>query len=374
MSASRMPPMSSSSPLAGLLAGLLLVSAAHAAEGTETGAVVFGPPAPPLAVESLLDGPRLTVEYETVEHEIIEHDAAAHDPIDLDVRPSIVRYQAAFISPRRMLLDRRGDLLIADWGAGTVVRLDADGAPSILVAGLDEPAGLALDDYGNLYVAQHGGGMLKSGSILKVAPDGMHSLHAAGLGGPTDLAFGPDGMLYVAAFHDDAIVRIDADGMIGVVADDIPGPAALVFDDDGALFVASSTSGSIFRIGPMSERHEHARGLDVPSDLAFDSKGHLIVANYGGNMLSYVDRQGSVRPFAVVPKGTIGHLFDRDDNLVLANWDQHYLMKVITAVTIPCPHCGRQVPVRFRPKPESMPPMPPSPLSSPMRQPEPPAI
>ncbi|MEX0702843.1 MAG: NHL repeat-containing protein [Planctomycetales bacterium] len=323
----------------GLLAILLAAAPANGATGEAASAA---PTPPPLATADPTgrDG---------------EQASTAHEPIDLDVRPSIVRYEAAFISPRRMLLDARGSLLVADWGAGTVFKLDADGTPSIAATGLDEPAGLALDDYGNLFVALHGGGMLKSGSILKVAPDGMHSLYATGLGGPTDLAFAADGTLYVAAFHDNAIVRIAADGMIDVVANDIPGPTALAFDAEGTLYVASSTSGTIVRIGMMGELTVHARGLDVPSDLALDSKGHLIVANYGAGELSYVDRHGNVRPFAVVPKGTIGHLFDRDDNLVLANWDQHYLMKVITAVTVPCPHCGKSVPVRFRPKPQTGP-------------------
>ena len=55
-----------------------------------------------------------------------------------------------------------------------------------------------------------------------------------------------------------------------------------------------------------------------------------------------------MQKFAIVPEGTIAIDFDADGNLLFVNWDGQYLMKVITQLTVPCPHCGKAIPVRLR--------------------------
>ena len=274
-----------------------------------------------------------------------------HDPIVIDSRPIVSRYDVTLLRPRRALLDPAGDLYVADWGAGVVMRITLDGRATLVADDLDEPAGLARDPSGNIYVSTHAGGMTNAGKIIRISPTGEQSIHASGLTGPTALAFDPMGDLYVANFHDNSVVRIDANGNTLVVAADIPTPAALVFDDAGMLYAVSSTEGTLFRIAPsMGEATVVCRGLPTPSDLATDPQGHLIVANYGGTELLFVNERGEPRTFATVPKGTIGLQFDPDGNLLLVNWDLQCVMKVTTQLSVPCPHCGRESPVQLRAK------------------------
>jgi sugar lactone lactonase YvrE len=273
-----------------------------------------------------------------------------HTPIDIDARPIIEKYRVPLVHPRRLLLDRLGNILVADWEAGTVVKVDAEGKSSIVVDGLIEPAGLAHDAMGNLYVSQHSEGMTKSGSVVRISPEGEKSVFAAGFSGPTALAFGPMGDLFVANIQDATISRVTPNGDTSTFVSEIPSPGALAFDKAGFLYAASSTDGIVFRINPMGDVGLLARGLQVPSDLCFDNKGYLIVSNYGGTELTYIDAKGNTRMFAAVPKGTIGHAFDALGNLVLVNWDQQYLMKVTTHLAVPCPHCEQKIPVRLRRK------------------------
>lgn len=273
-----------------------------------------------------------------------------HMPVDLDARPIVARSKIALVRPRRILVEPDGQLLIADWGAGTVVRVSADEKATILATNLNEPAGLARDASGNIYVSTHGGGMIHSGAIHKISAMGGQSVFVNGLTGPTALAFDPSGNLCVASFDDDSVLRISPMGQVTIVADDIPAPSALTFDAAGSMFVGSSTDGCIYRITSMGAVTLFARGLQVPSDLAVDPEGHLIASNFSGTELSYVDGKGQLAPFAVVPKGTIAHAFDAAGNLVLLNWDYQFLMKVTMQLSVPCPHCGKSIPLRLRPK------------------------
>jgi DNA-binding beta-propeller fold protein YncE len=274
-----------------------------------------------------------------------------HAPVDVQARPMVSRFAVALMRPRRLLVEEDGRVIVADWGAGTVVEVDPDGQATVLATGLDEPAGLARDAFGTLYVSTHAEGIAGEGAVVRLAGGSMPLPFVEGLTGPTDIAFGPDGYLYVAAFHENTVLRVAPEGGLIMIAATVPSPAALAFDPAGLLHVASSTDGAVFRLLPMGEVELVTRDLHMPSDLAFDPEGHLIVANYGTRELSYVEPLGRTRTFAVVPEGTIALDFDADGNLLFVNWDGQYLMKVTTNLAIPCPHCGKPIPVRLRESP-----------------------
>ncbi len=278
----------------------------------------------------------------------------SHQPIDVSSRPIVSRIKLPLIHPRRLLVDAEGNLVIADWGAGRVLWIDSNGGRTVLADGLDEPAGLASDSEGNIYVSTHAHGMPEAGTIVRFTPMGEQSTFASGLTGPTALAFDARGVLYVANFHDDSISRISADGQTALFAEGIPQPSALVFDAGGTLYVASSAAGAVYRVSPQGDVRTLATGFSVPSDLGLDRDGHLIVANYAARELTYLQVDGHTRRFATVPKGTIAFIFDRDDNVLLANWDHPFVIKVTSNIYIPCPHCDKQIPVRLRGKPDAI--------------------
>ncbi len=287
-----------------------------------------------------------------------------HLPVDLDARPIVRRYKVSLNRPRRVIQAPAGAILIADWADGTIVKVDADGDATLLATELNEPAGLALDRSGNVFVANHGGGMMQQGSIVKITTAGDVQLFAENLNGPTALAFDPQGDLFVSEFHGNRILRITPAGIAHVVVENIPTPAALAFDINGYLYTASSTEGTVYRISQMGNVELLARGLAVPSDLTFDPQQHLIATNFGGTELTYIDPMGGTKTFALVPKGTIGIQFDPAGNLIFVNWDYQTLMKVTTNLSIPCPHCRESIPLRLRPRQKPKPKTGPEPESS----------
>lgn len=296
----------------------------------------------------------------------------SHQAIEVDSPPIISKLTGELLRPRRMLVKPNGTILVADWGAGTVISISPKGKSKIIAQDMDEPAGLAMDSVGNLYVAAHAQGMNKEGAVYKITPDGMKSEYAVGFNGPTALAFDTQDNLYVANFQDNTISRVNTSREVSTFVANIPSPSAIVFDADGNLLALSATEGTIYRIttmaeGSMAEVSVFARGLSAATDLTYHPDGHLIAVNFGRAELVHITPRGQVKVFAFVPKGTVTAGFDRDSNLLVGNWDDHTLLKITTNLKIKCPHCNTPIPIRLRVRPKKLPPTPPPSSPEPMQ-------
>ena len=97
--------------------------------------------------------------------------------------------------PRGVLIDRSGDLYAVEQGAGTIVKIAADGRVVRITKGLDDPHDLDTDSNGNLFVADTG-----NNRVAIVAPSGSVETYLSGLRGPVDLAFSPAGELLVCEY------------------------------------------------------------------------------------------------------------------------------------------------------------------------------
>jgi hypothetical protein len=274
-----------------------------------------------------------------------------HAAIDLDLPPIVSRLRLPVSQPRRAIYSPDGALYVADWAAGTVCRLAPDGHVETLARGLFEPAGLACDASGDLFVAAHAGGVPELGSVLRIRADGVTDVVAEQLTGPTALAATSDGRLFVASFRAGTITRLDPDGASAIVAAGLAGPSALALDREGRLYCACSTDGTVLRLGENGPPETLARGLASPSDLAFDAEHRLVAVCYASGELMYVTSDRTHRPYAVVPAGTISVAFAADGNFALVNWDDASAVRVVTTSAILCPHCGASIPLRLRQAP-----------------------
>jgi sugar lactone lactonase YvrE len=214
----------------------------------------------------------------SVHHSVV---AGATVPGLQDARGS----QARFADPYGVVIDRAGNLYVADAGDNNRIRKIAlDGSVTTLAGGAEgfadgagaaaafhTPSGLAIDRAGNLYVADTG-----NNAIRKVTPEGVVSTIAGGAGagwrdgagraaqfnGPLGVALDAHDNLYVADTNNDRIRRIGPDGTVTTVAGSTPGnfdgaaaqalfdtPAAIAVDHQGAVFVADTGNGSVRRLG-----------------------------------------------------------------------------------------------------------------------------
>lgn len=204
--------------------------------------------------------------------------------------------------PVDVLLDSRGNLLVADSGNHRIRMIDPAGRVTTMAGGdmsgdLDgpaqgdgmaqfvEPRGLALDGAGNLFVAD-----LSNNRIRKIGRNGIVTTVAGtGVAGSMDGAGGRNG---VAQFD---------------------GPTGVVLDDAGNLYVAEANSHAIRKIAPdgtvstfagkgmqsglVNDRGGAAR-FNGPRSLTRDAAGNLYVADTDNHCIRKIDPAGSVSTFS----------------------------------------------------------------------------
>jgi sugar lactone lactonase YvrE len=215
-----------------------------------------------------------------------------------DHRPAV---SAQLNWPTGVAIAPNGDVYIADILNDRVRRIDHDGiittvagtgepgfmgdhGPAVL-ARLDWPGGLAVDDAGNLFIADTG-----NHAIRKVAPNGIITTVAgnglegyAGDGGvavdaelayPTGVAVGTDGSLYIADYFNSVIRRVSSGGMISTVA----GNGTVGFSGDG---------------GPAT-----LAALGMPGSITVDAQGTLYFTDNCNNRIRRVTPDGIISTIA----------------------------------------------------------------------------
>lgn len=188
-----------------------------------------------------------------------------------------------------------GTAYVSDVKHGVIFKVDPTGSASLMVAGLLGPSGLALDG-ADLLIAEEG-----AGRVLRVTPAGAQSVLAEGFRTPRWLAVGHGGTIYITAHRllgqdgadpDEAKVIVARDpstGELSEVATDVHQLGALSLDGT-ALFAAArwveglpQAQGVIARyplhsdgrLGPPT--YAVSRGLKDPQGLVLDRLGALYV-------------------------------------------------------------------------------------------------
>ena len=256
---------------------------------------------------------------------------------------------ASFNTPSGLAIDKKGNVIIADTSNNRIRRLAVDGQVTTVAgdgeagindgpasaARFDGPIGVAVDDRGNIYVADS-----YNDCIRRIAGDGSVSTLAGSPGQgfvdgsspvakfdtPCGLAVDREGNLFVADTGNDAIRKISPAGEVTTFAGGKRGrrdgngteaafnqPTGIALTHDGYLFVSDAGSGSIRRITPQGEvatyagaslpagdmENGHPR-LNSPSGIAVDRQGEVFVCD----AQSYVIRR--ISPRAPKPTGASG--------------------------------------------------------------------
>jgi sugar lactone lactonase YvrE len=212
--------------------------------------------------------------------------------------------QAGFSDPFGVVIGSDGTLYISDAGdsnrirkltrEGTLLTVagEKEGFADGIPASFNTPSGLALDDEGNLYVADTGNNRIRKvtteGVVSTVAGNGSAGYvdgpaSSAEFNGPIGLAVDSQNSIYVADTYNDRIRKITADGFVTTVA---------------------GSAGPGYRDGPASNSQ-----FDTPCGIVIKADGTLIVADTGNGKLRQISPARDVT--------TLGVIFDADPN---RNW------------------------------------------------------
>lgn len=239
--------------------------------------------------------------------------------------------EAMLFAPRGLAVDADGNLFIADSLNHVIRRVDTDGiittiaggkgsgyrgdnGPALL-ASLEEPEDVALDDQGNLYIADTG-----NHRIRKVDANGIITLAAGN--GDINFDFPLDGLATSVSLHR---------------------PAAVAFDPEGRLLIADSLHFRVLRVEPGGKVRTLPRlpfERYQPEDLAIDRDGGVLLADRIGFVRKITPRggiatvagalppvvSGLAGPAAGVRLNSLGSIaVDPDGNLFIATSDRKIL-------------------------------------------------
>ena len=163
-------------------------------------------------------------------------------------------------------------------------RIVGDGGPA-LQAQLHAPHGVAVDDLGNLYIADRRNNRIRkvdsTGTITTVAGTGEQGFGGDGgpavqaqLASPTGVAVDGSGNLYIADQRNNRIRKVDSTGMITTVA----GMGEWGFRGDGGPAVQAQFRG--------------------PTSVAVDGSGNLYIADRVNHRIRKVDSTGTITTVA----------------------------------------------------------------------------
>jgi hypothetical protein len=254
-------------------------------------------------------------------------------------------------------------------------------------AELNIPVGLTIDNLDNLFIADENNNRIRkvnsSGIITTIAGNGTSGYSGdngfattAELNTPADIAIDNIGNLYIADGLNNAVRKINTIGIITTIAGtgtagysgdnmlatstELNGPIGLVSDTFGNFFIADTQNNRIRKIntagiittiagtGVVGYAGDNGQAtsakLNTPCGMIFDAAGNLYIADTWNNAVRKIDTTGVIT--TVVGTGTAGYngdgiaatsaqlykpaglVFDKSGNLYISDYGNNRIRKV----------------------------------------------
>jgi serine/threonine protein kinase, bacterial len=244
---------------------------------------------------------------------------------------------ASFSDPWGVTIDKNENLYVTDQANGLVRKIDPSGTVSTLAgnsngigyadgvgakASFSQMFGLAVDQTGNVFVADGGNNMIRkispNGNVSTIAGSGKTGADngkgvAASFNDPSGVAIDPANNVYVADFGNNEIRKITPNGEVSTFAGNLNlgysdgtgalasfnHPSAVAVDASGNVFVADDGNCLIRKITPEGATTTiagtralgSANGIGTqasfhfPLGIAIDSEGNIYVADSFNNQI-----------------------------------------------------------------------------------------
>jgi len=223
--------------------------------------------------------------------------------------PGSPRTAAGLQTPYGVEIDNQGNMYTANGPAGTVTRITAGGIVST-ITGFTFPVDVTADASNNVYITDLGNFSAGNGTIYKM-PAGTHAptVLITGLNNPSGVAINNTGDIFIAQYLLNSIIKVAAGTttQIPFVTTGLNSPYGLEFGPLGNLYVADEGSNTIKKITPAGVLTTiNGTGLSFPYDVDFDPSGNMYITNNGANTV----RKSVASGYTISPALPSGLNFD----------------------------------------------------------------
>jgi sugar lactone lactonase YvrE len=212
-------------------------------------------------------------------------------------------FGGGFTSPTGVVIDNRGDVFFADSSKNTILEVPTGSTTAIsLGSGLKAPTGVAVDGAGNVYVADSGNSQIVEipvvNGVLTTSAQATlisSSTTVAGLtlSNPAGITVDNLGNLYIADTGNKRVVYLPYSGSYNLslaltLGSGLNSPSAIALDASSNVFIADAGSGDVYELtAPVGAGVQItiASNLSAPSALAVDASGAVFVVDQGNKKI-----------------------------------------------------------------------------------------
>src|SRR5271170_4629979 len=196
-------------------------------------------------------------------------------------------------NPAGVAVDGAGDIYIADYSNARVVKAPAGGGAQTLVgSGLSFPWGVVVDGAGNVIIADS-----QNLQVVEVTPSGVQTTLPADVSYPIGLALDGAGDLIIADSQNNRVVELPAGGgaqfTVNTGGYTLNDPIGVALDAAGNLYIGDSGNARVVKLpaggGAPSTVNTGGYTLVKPYGVAVDAAGDLFIADFGSNGVGVIE-------------------------------------------------------------------------------------
>ena len=226
---------------------------------------------------------------------------------------------AKFNNPYGVALDTFGNLYIADRDNGKIRRISKPGASesvtTTFAAGLPQPVGVVVDRSNYVYVVTQ-----RDGKLRKFNGNGLLLQTIPGLRAPTALALAADGSVFITELGG-TVQKVSVTGVISPITSGLSKPRGITILADGTLAVTESSAhrvtlidsftGATTNIAGSSKGFADGDGLNArfntPHGIVVAPNGALVVADRLNHRVRVIDTNYNVTTLYGIPPSQWSH-------------------------------------------------------------------
>lgn len=184
--------------------------------------------------------------------------------------------------PRGLAIDKYQNLYVVEFGTSKVIKYNLDTkVPTEVASGLQTPSVLAVDSIGDVYVNQEG-----ANNIIRIKDSKVISSYTSR---PTAIAFGVNDIMLVGLFD---LAKVFWGGEQTSPSYTVQEPVMISTDANGRVYVVegTATNAKVYRFHQSEPTGAAivADNLSGATSLAVDSVGNIYIAEPGASRISLV--------------------------------------------------------------------------------------